>query len=362
MTKKRSHKFYLRVFTVISLAALAITTVSGAPEKVQLPIAPKQRPKVVVNSGPNTDPTLPAPEAGSIPAAKGKIAFIREGDIWTMSADGSGQTMVCDVDNASGRLSWSADNEEILFTRQGEVKVSNPDGLGGAHKVYDLFRAILDSAKSYPKFWNRVTEDLGSRNGEWSRDGETILFHKDLSANTVTALFPNYQICVSNPYGGKFEILRKDYEAASVMCVYPTRGPNDAIAFNIFFDQKPQGIVMLDDMHAFPTDAELKTKASSMAFSIAPSWSPDGKWIAYVVNDMTRSAVYITAPDKSRKFLVYRPASGRSVAGITPGWSPDSKWLTFGLDNGSIWICDITGKQAKGLIPAGDNRSPAWSK
>ena len=89
---------------------------------------------------------LPAEKAGTIGKVSGQIGFIREGNIWTMNADGTNQQKITAVGNADGRMSWSPDNKRIIFTRSGIVDLKGPDYLGGKHKVYDLFLAYIDSA------------------------------------------------------------------------------------------------------------------------------------------------------------------------------------------------------------------------
>jgi len=68
-----------------------------------------------------------------------------------------------------------------------------------------------------------------------------------------------------------------------------------------------------------------------------PSWSPDGKRIAYVVPG---SGVYIANADGTDPQYVTDHA-------ITPDWSPDGKKLVFG-GTGGLWIHDLaTGAQTQ---------------
>jgi len=94
----------------------------------------------------------------------------------------------------------------------------------------------------------------------------------------------------------------------------------------------------------------------------APSWSPDGKWIAYINEDMSNMGLYITNPDQTEKYLVYKPGPGQGLQTYTPSWSPNSQWLTFGMQDGSIWIIDITGNGLRQLTGSGLNTNPTWSK
>ncbi len=83
---------------------------------------------------------LPASLAGTIPPRPmGKIAFIRDNDLWMMDADGQRQQRVAEIKNADGRISWSPDGKRIAFTRAGKVQFQEPDNSGGVKKIYDVF-------------------------------------------------------------------------------------------------------------------------------------------------------------------------------------------------------------------------------
>ena len=155
---------------------------------------------------------LPADKAGAIGQPAGQIAFIRDNDIWVMNADGGDHRLVCQAQNADGRLSWALDNRRVVFTRSGKVDIKGPDLLGGWHKIYDLFVALLDSAEAgNTMFWYRMSEDLGSRDAQWTADGKFV-FWKDINANVLNAMVPNYQICSATSDGGNLAIMRSDWK------------------------------------------------------------------------------------------------------------------------------------------------------
>ena len=73
---------------------------------------------------------MPAELAGDLGTPEGRIAFIRDGNVWMMNANGSSQMMVSEVGNADGRLSWSPDGRHIVFTRSGKAQINQPDFSG----------------------------------------------------------------------------------------------------------------------------------------------------------------------------------------------------------------------------------------
>lgn len=307
---------------------------------------------------------LPAEKAGEISRPSGQIAFAREKSIWVMNADGSGQRMITDVRNADGRMSWSPDNRKIVFTRSGTVDLRGPDMLGGRHKVYDLFVAFLDSADADPpntNFWNRLTDDLGSRDPQWTKDNK-IIFWKDMNANMVNATEPNYQIEIMDADGANVQVLRKDWQNLTDFFTSPSINSKGDIAFVFFYSQRPQGLVVLPKAKMMMSPDSIKVLASKMPNCVAPAWSPDGKWLAYVLNDINNPGIYIAAPDLSEKYVVFEPPVGASLYTVAPSFSPDSKWLTFSTNDGSVWTCDITGNTPRRLTGPGIDAYPAWSQ
>lgn len=310
-----------------------------------------------------TTAQLPASRAGAIGVPLGKIAFIREGNLWVMDWDGKNQMQVVAAGNAEGKVSWAPDNKRIAFSRRGTVDIKGPDNLGGQHRIYDLFIAYLDSAKANNiNWWRRLTDDYGGRYPEWSADGSRIIFTKDLNANTVNALLPNYQTCIIDTAGKLLQTLAFDSTVEARFATVPTAGPAGNYAFVLTKDKNPVGMVVASPLLKSLSDAEITAKTKIMPRAAGPAWSPDGNWIAYVENDMKNQAIYITKPDLSEKFLIHKPSAGLTLQTYPPSWSPDSKWLTFATGDGSIWIIDITGNGLKQIMMQGLNSSPSWSK
>lgn len=308
---------------------------------------------------------LPAAKAGEIGAPTGQIAFIRNGNVWIMNADGTGQEMICEVTNADGRLSWAPDGRRIAFTRSGKVQLQGPDPMvGGFHKVYDIFIAFLDSAYANNRlYWWRLTDDLGSRDPQWTLDGKEIVYWKDMNANIANALEPNYQVCIMDADGGNPGPIRKDWQNfGNDFLTSPSLSKNGEIAAVTMYDNKQQGLVVLPRNDFMVSVDSLRAITMGNLKKVAPAWSPDGKWLAYVYNDMNNPGVYIASPDLSEEYLVFTPPVGALLYTGPPSFSPDSKWLTFATLDGSIWICDITGNGGRRLTPGGLDRAPAWSK
>jgi tricorn protease len=69
-----------------------------------------------------------------------------------------------------------------------------------------------------------------------------------------------------------------------------------------------------------------------------PSWSPDGKWIAYFSDKTGEYGLYVTQSDgmgETKKLITFETGFL-----YTPTWSPDSKWITFQDQTGDIFLCN----------------------
>ncbi|MBA2569299.1 MAG: hypothetical protein H0V11_08135 [Actinobacteria bacterium] len=62
------------------------------------------------------------PASATLPGANGKIAFVRCSQLWLMDGDGSGQTLLADLESPSPEsfvnlynLSWSPDGARLAF-------------------------------------------------------------------------------------------------------------------------------------------------------------------------------------------------------------------------------------------------------
>jgi tricorn protease len=77
-----------------------------------------------------------------------------------------------------------------------------------------------------------------------------------------------------------------------------------------------------------------------------PSWSPDGKWIAYFSDDGGEYQLYVTQSDgrgDTRKLT-----NGKYGYLYQPLWSPDSKWISFWDKAGVFYITNVeSGKTRK---------------
>ncbi|MGH8274416.1 MAG: S41 family peptidase [Gammaproteobacteria bacterium] len=82
---------------------------------------------------------------------------------------------------------------------------------------------------------------------------------------------------------------------------------------------------------------------SSGAREQFPAWSPDGKTIAYVTDASGESEIAIR-PATGGKETLLTSTNDRKYYG--PTWSPDGKWLAFSDSSKTLWLLNVSSKQA----------------
>ena len=92
-----------------------------------------------------------------------------------------------------------------------------------------------------------------------------------------------------------------------------------------------------------------------------PSWSPDGRWIAYISDATGENEIYLTQSDgKGETKQITK--NGKTFRYLR-GWSPDSKYLLFSDPTGALYALTAANGEAKLLDtnPTGGAMGGNWS-
>jgi len=292
------------------------------------------------------------------------IAFVRNGDLWLMNTDGTNQRpFLAGKSNARGRVSWEPGNNRLIFARDGQLQLKYPDGGGGQHKVYDIFFAFLDSTNN---FWEGATDLLGARDPEWSQDGSKIVFTYDKNAVYANATWPDFQIGVYDVASLNVTVVEMPRGDDPFLASSPTMSPDGSkIACTLTkFEGKgvrPLGLVVVDAAGVTQTATQLEAIARNNSDATAPSWSPDGQWIAFLSSDLTSQGLFIIRPDLTGRKQIFKAPINTMVYG-TPSWSPDGKKIVFATGNKAINTINVDGTGHQVISGPGSDEYPSWSK
>jgi Tol biopolymer transport system component len=242
--------------------------------------------------------------------------------IHVMQADGSSVTPI--GDRYGVKPLWSVDGSRIAHVSDGDYWIMNLDGTG----------------------LTRITSEggAGQLDVSWSPDGTRL---------AVTSISGSSGIYIVSADGSTRTLLaRSGWQ--------PAWSPNGAqIAFVSIRDA-------WDEVYVIGIDGTGETRlttgggtgvavAPTQLYAATPTWSPDGRQIAFGSNRDGSDEVYVINVDGSG--LTQLTTDGGSM----PLWSPNGRWIAF-LRHGAIWVMRADGSgQVSVMGDLGFDGPPLWS-
>jgi TolB protein len=278
--------------------------------------------------------TLVPTARAAFPGENGLIAFVRtvsgDAEIFTMQADGSGQTNITDNAATDDMPVWSPDGTRIAFTsnRAGnfEIYVMNADGSG--------VKRLTNAPDSYD--WKPT----------WSADGGTVAFERD---------GPGEQAIYTVPAGGGTPTLLLDGAAE------PSYSPDGTRL--AYLDMEPDDDSGEIYVLTLATMAKQQITWNTRA-DTDPEWSPDSTMVAVSRFDsagegLANMEVWIVEANGFNEDELVGPDA------MYPGWSPDGTTVAYAGYDGANWDIYVTspvpGNPSTRLTTAAAaDREPNW--
>jgi TolB protein len=211
---------------------------------------------------------------------------------------------------------------------------------------------VAAGSGAHPRLLLRAS-DLQQYQPTWSRDGRLLAFVGLVHGDPTTA-----EILVSTPSGLVMRQLTHNVWEDD----FPSWSPDGRqIAF---YSSRPTGtgIYLMD---SDGRHQQLLT-ATSASVSWAPAWSPDGRRIAFVSGIASRAELFTISPDGRG----LRQLTHDGLFDTDPAWSPSGRRLAFArtLKGGAqIWVMNSDGRGQRRLTGTGGNQTsggathPTWS-
>ena len=162
----------------------------------------------------------------------------------------------------------------------------------------------------------------------------------------------NYEIFMMNPDGSE-QVNLTQHPANDQQAVWSPAG--DQI---LFVSDRSGEIEDLYLMNPDGSNVQRVFNRKRKAYKSSPTWSPDGKQIAYTATDWncSRSTIYIATlgEQKAKAFL---------IDATDPAWSPDGKGIACSIEERLTFV-DLRTHARKQFLPKKAvqwQRSPSWS-
>jgi len=260
------------------------------------------------------------------------IAFLRDGNLWTMNVDGSQQTRLTNPRQPFVQEPfWLPDGSRLLFAfvppMAGSVYVVNPDG----------------------------TDEVNLADGSvpvWSPDGTKIVFR---GGGSGPALGSQDDIYVMNSDGTGLHKIGESVQSDAIrpcMSWRPYAWSPDG-RFVAYYDDR-QGVMLA------PADGG--SEPQLLVNGTAVDWSPDGKRFVYSEFDQSRGECHIYLRDFQGASQAQWLTEGRHAV-----WSPDGQRIAFvkneSAGGGDVYVINVDGSGERKLMGVGStNTLPlAWS-
>ena len=278
---------------------------------------------------------------------KPQIAFgsTRDGnpEIYVMDADGNNQIRLTNHPETDLAPSWSPDGSRIAFS-------SNRNG--GSYQIY-----VMDSNG---KNVRRLTAGINDRNPAWSPDGQKIAF-TGIGDEEIGREKRKAKIFVVHPDGTNPQKLAGHIPSTDLD---PAWSPDSQrIAFASYREGISAEIYVMDAdgaNHQRLTHDDVTDKE--------PAWSPDGSELVFKVEMDEDNIIAVMDTDgNNRKNLTEEVLDGVWEAKTGPTWSPDGKTIAYvsgipGRNDTAIHLMTVDGVHLKrlGKLHNGVDYSPDW--
>ncbi len=257
-------------------------------------------------------------------------------NIWSMKPDGSDRRRHTRFDEWDARSPAMGPDGRVVFVVAGDIHLFDPSRDDERRLTIDLPSERILTRKRYPDPSRYLTDFALAPDG----DRVAIVTRGEI-----------YSIPVED--GVTLPVTRGSGARESRV----SYGPEGKRLLYVTDEDAEEAIVTADAWGR--GDIEVVKPSGSNGWHFPPSWSPDGKWVAYA--DQTQT-LYVTALEGGETRDVDHCLQ-REIREYE--WSPDGRWLAYmklnTVDIGSIFIYDTQEDESHQVTSwTTDDRTPTW--
>jgi Tol biopolymer transport system component len=289
----------------------------------------------------------PTAASAAFPGKNGRIAFTREGDIWTVRPVGAEPLQLTAGPERDWAPSWAPGGNRLAFVR----------GRGAGAEIY-----VVDANGENLR---RITlNDVFDGDPAWSPGGGQIVFTSDRASGST----PECEVSYCGPsiflMGAAGRHVRQLTEPrVLVEFGRPTFSPDGTrIAFYAWLDFNGAVGVMRDDGSDLRFVGSYEQELGDA--DLYPAWSPDGSALVFTwMRDPTGAAtdfdfgLSVMSPDGLGERAVVASAPAETSAFSWPAWSPNGLAVAYERA-GAIHVVQANGS-ADRFVATGSQ--PDWS-